>query len=446
MDSELTAHAVHAETKERAVDGNGEGLVLLIGSGWRPYREYLLKGLAGRSSLWLIDAQPPTWQHPYIIGSTVIGPLDDEGVVADRQGLIDTALALAANHKVVGVLTYDELLVTATAHVAEHLGVRGLSVAGAENCRDKARSRASLTAAGLRQPGYALVHDLAEAVEAAGRIGFPVVAKPRGMGMSVGVMEAAGPEDLKAAFEVAERARRSGPPVYGDGVLIEELVVGPEISVDGAVSGGEYQPFCVARKQLGDPPYFEEVGHVVDAADPLLADPALLTLLAEAHQALGVLDGLTHTEVRLTNTGPVIIEVNARLGGDLIPYLGKLATGIDPGRVAAEVATGAPPSVRATRGACAGIRFLYPSRDCRVLEVSVPDAAAVPGLLEARAMVRPGAVLRLPPKAHLGRHAYVLAAGPTRADCEMALDAAVGLVGLRYEPLDQSEPFDGRPW
>ena len=37
---------------------------------------------------------------------------------------------------------------------------------------------------------------------------------------------------------------------------------------------------------------------------------------------------MTHTELRFTDRGPAIIEVNVRLGGDLIPYLGKLATGL----------------------------------------------------------------------------------------------------------------------
>lgn len=427
-------------------NGNGDGVVLLIGSGWRPYREYLLQGLARQSALWLIDGQPSTWQDPYITGSSVVGNLDWVGAVSDREGLIGAALRVAENQKVAGVLTYDEMFVTVAADIAERLGVRGLTVAGAENCRDKARTRAALTAAGLPQPRYALVHGIEEAVEASARIGYPVVLKPRGMGASVGVVRVERPDDLAGAFAVVERARRAGPPAYEDGVLIEELIDGPEISVDGAVSGGEYRPFCLARKELGDPPYFEEVGHVVDAADPLLADPALLALLADAHRTLGVLDGVTHTEVRLRAGGPVVIEVNGRLGGGMIPYLGKLATGVDPGQVAAEVATGAPPSVEATSRGCAGIRFLYPPLDCRVLGVSVPDPAVVPGLLEARAIVQPGTELRLPPNAHLGRHSYVLAAAPTRARCERALAVAAALVDLRYEPLDQAEPFDGRPW
>jgi D-alanine-D-alanine ligase-like ATP-grasp enzyme len=426
--------------------GNDDGLVLLIGSGWRPYREYLLQGFTRHLPLWLIDERPASWQLPYLVGSSVVGLLDRQRVVADQQGLIDAALQVAQDHKVAGVLTYEELLVTATAEIAQHLGLRGLSVSGAQNCRDKSRSRAVLTQAGIAQPQYALVHGLDEAIEAAARIGYPVVVKPRGMGASVGVAQADSPDSLRAAFGVAERARRAGPPVYEDGVLIEELVDGAEISIDGAVFGGEYRPFCLARKQLGAPPYFEEVGHLVDAADPLAADPALRALLAEAHRVLGVHDGVTHTEVRLTSRGPVIIEVNARLGGDMIPYLGKLATGIDPGLLAAQIAAGAPPSLEATTRQCAGIRFLYPPQDCRVLEVSVPDPATVDGLLEARAIVPPGTELRLPPSTHLCRHAYVLALAPTRAECEAALDRAAALVQLRYEPLDQAEPFQGRPW
>jgi biotin carboxylase len=434
------------EPKERAMNRADEGVVLLIGSGWRPYREYLLQGFARHSPLWLIDERPATWQLPYIVGSSVVGLLDEQRVVADRQGLVEAALQVAQDCKVTGVLTYEELLVTATAYVAERLGVRGLTVAGAENCRDKSRSRATLAQAGIAQPGYALVRDLAEALEAADRIGYPVVSKPRGMGASVGVVQADDPDGLRAAFEVAERARRAGPPAYEDGVLIEELLVGPEISIDGAIFGGEYRPFCVARKHLGVPPYFEEVGHLVDAADPLASDPELRALLSHAHRALGVHDGVTHTEVRLTERGPVIIEVNARLGGDLIPYLGKLATGVDPGLVAAQVAAGVVPDLEATSQQCAGIRFLYPPQDCRVLEVRVPEPASVPGLLEARAIVQPGAELRLPPSTHLCRHAYVLAVAPGPAECEAALDQAAALVGLRYEPLDQAQPYTGRPW
>lgn len=426
--------------------GTGDGVVLLIGSGMQPYREYLLQGLARQSALWLIGEEPVTWQAPYIVGYSAVGALDTGRPVFDQHGFVEAARAVAAERKVAGVVTYDELLVTSAARVAESIGVRGLTVAGAENCRDKARTRAALTAAGLPQPRYALVHDLASASTAAEEIGYPVVAKPRGMGASVGVVRAEWAEDLAGAFAITERARRLGPPVYEDGVLIEELVDGPEISVDGAVSGGEYRPFCLARKQLGAPPCFEEVGHVVDAADPLLSDPELRAVLEDAHHALGVLDGITHTEVRLTSRGPVIIEVNARLGGDLIPYLGKLATGVDPGQVAAQAATGEAPSVEPAASRCAAVRFLYPPEDCRVVSVTLPDPSLVPGLLDAHVIAQPGDIVRLPPNAHLGRYAYFVAVADTPDACKAALDEATALTGMEYEPLGREAAFGGRPW
>src|SRR3954469_21513184 len=194
-----------------------EGMLLLIGSGWHPYREYVLQGLASQSALWLIDSQPAGWQLPYLVGSSVVGLLDAEREIVDRPGLLAAAQQVAAEHKVTGVVTYDELLVTATAGIAEQLGMRGLTVAGAENCRDKSRTRAALTLAGLPQPRFASVYDLAEALEQADWIGYPVVSKPRGMGASVGVVRSDLPADLHAAFEVAERARRTGPPAYEQG-------------------------------------------------------------------------------------------------------------------------------------------------------------------------------------------------------------------------------------
>jgi hypothetical protein len=66
-------------------------------------------------------------------------------------------------------------------------------------------------------------------------------------------------------------------------VLVEEFADGYEISIDSAIIGGQVTPFCLARKELGYPPYAEEVGHFVDAGDPLLMDTELMKVLADAH-------------------------------------------------------------------------------------------------------------------------------------------------------------------
>jgi len=199
------------------------------------------------------------------------------------------------------------------------------------------------------------------------------------------------------------------------------------------VHKGEYLPLFVARKHSSDHPYFEEVGHIVDAADPLLADRELMGTLARAHQALGVEDGITHSEVRLTEDGPLIIEVNGRLGGDLIPFLGRIATGIEPGEVLFDVATGQRPDTAPSRRSVAGIRFGYPERDCLLRSVALPTEA--PGLVTAAPMAEPGTALRLPPGGYLARHSFVVCEADDNRTCQDRLVAAVALVELDAEPL-----------
>ena len=418
---------------------NGDGVVLLISSGRRAYREYLIRGLAERAPVWLIDEEPIGWQAEYLAGGSVVGMLDAARAVPDEPALVDAAAEVGKQRHVAGVCSYDEGMVIATAVVAERLGLPGLTLAGAEHCRDKHLTRTALTAAGLRQPRFALVKTPGQAADAAERIGFPVVLKPRGMGASAGVVRVSSPAEMADAFQISARASHAGPPDFEQGLLVEEMIDGPEISVDGAVTGGDYQPFCLARKHLGPPPCFEEVGHIVDGRDPLGEDPGLLLMLARAHQALGLADGITHTEIRMSADGPVIIEVNGRLGGDLIPYLGKLATGVDPGQVAADVARGVPPSLVPAQRQVAGVRFLYPPHDCRIGGMSLPSPDLVPGLFSAVPLAATGAAVYLPPRAHLGRYAALIALTSDVASCQAALDQAAALASVTAEPLSPSE-------
>ena len=78
-----------------------------------------------------------------------------------------------------------------------------------------------------------------------------MVLKPRGMGASAGVIKVGQASEMAEAFTVAARASDACPPAFEEGLLVEELVEGPEISVDGVVAAGEYRPFCLPASALG---------------------------------------------------------------------------------------------------------------------------------------------------------------------------------------------------
>ena len=71
-----------------------------------------------------------------------------------------------------------------------------------------------------------------------------------------------------------------------------------------------------------------------------------------------------------------------------------------------------------------GIRFCYPAVSGRVVSVDVPAPDDVTGLVEACAMVGPGADLKLPPDGYLARYAYLIGTAGTPTACAAVLDEA----------------------
>jgi predicted ATP-grasp superfamily ATP-dependent carboligase len=277
------------------------------------------------------------------------------------------------------------------------------------------------------------VGELDAALAAAERIGYPVVLKPRAASASFGVVLADGPEQLAASFHFPHGTTVPHMPRYDLEVLVEQYLPDPEFSVDAVVYQGRVVPLFLARKEIGFPPYFEETGHYVSHEDPLLRDPALVAALETTHAALGFTDGWTHVEFKLTDDGPKLIEVNGRLGGDLIPYVGMLASGIDPGLAAAAAACGEEPVVTANRRLFGGVRFFYVDHDDTVIGSVDFDAGELPpGIDLAVPLVQPGDVVSRPPRGIVfGRVAFATAVAESQGACRRALDGAQAALRLR---------------
>ena len=395
-------------------------LLLVVSTGARQYREYLLASIGQHYRVHLLMTSEPTWERRHIAGWSVLAS------TLDAEEMSAAARRLATSQLVSGVLCWDEARILPAAQVAEALGLPGGDPAMILRCRDKHLTRQALGAARVPQPQSVLTASLEDALAAAQSIGYPVVLKPRALAASLGVVRVDNPEQLAEQFSFAQDTTVPEAPRYQAGVLVEEFAGGPEISVDCAVHAGKVFPLFVARKVVGYPPYFEEVGHSVDGADPLLADPAIVAILEGAHAALGFTDGMTHVEIKVTGSGPKVIEVNGRLGGDLIPYLGLRATGIDPGLAAAAVACGRAPVVRPDRRLVGGVRFFYADQEDTVISSVRFAAGGLPAAVDrAVVLAAPGDTVSPPPKGTLwGRIAFATALAESLPECRGALDAA----------------------
>jgi biotin carboxylase len=332
------------------------------------------------------------------------------------------------------VLTFSTFYVTTVAAVARRLGLPALDPEAARTCHHKQRTRQCFARAGVPTPAFWLVASAAEAQAAAAEVSYPCVIKPVAESGSAGVLRVDTPAALLAHHRdlAARTVNERGQRVFGE-VLIEGLLEGPEYSVETLTAGGTTHVVGVTEKRLSAPPYFVELGHEFPAAlgdaDRDAIEHAVRTGLA----TVGVDFGPAHTELRLTARGPVIIEINPRLAGGMIPELVRWATGLDLLGAILALARGAPPALDVTRHDVAGIRFVTAPRAGALREVrGLAAARDLPSVREVRIDKPAGAQVR-PATCATDRLGHVIAAGPDRAAVRHDLDAALARVVVEVD-------------
>lgn len=403
--------------------------VLLTTLGDFRYRGFCLQQVAAAYDVVVVDSVLPTLEHQPYISDFEVADIHDE------QSLLAAGRALAERHTLAGVMTWTEWTLVPTAMLAERLGLPSNTPEVALACRDKATSRTAFARAGVPSAASMKAATLLEAAMATDAVGgFPVVIKPAAYAASVGVIHVDRGEDLPGAFDFATagaaQARES------TAVLVEEYLDGPEVSVETVTFAGATIPVAVTRKSLGSLPYFEETGHLVAAGDPLLAEAGPVAVAAV--RALGVEYGVCHTELRLTSRGPRVVEVNARLGGDMIGRLVELATGIQLARAAADIACGRAPDLTATRHQAAAVRIRYPETSGTVTarRLTRGFAAGTPWLDRATWLCQEGDRLVLPPEgsSFTARAGLMVVTAPTAALAAKRAERAFGHMSVDVAP------------
>jgi biotin carboxylase len=355
----------------------------------------------------------------------------------DDAAVLRVAERVRRETDLLAVIPGWEYCVDIAAKTATHLGLPHLSDATATAARNKFACRERLRAAGLAVPRYALMHSPADLDSAAQAVGFPAVFKPTGGGGSLLVQRVASIAELRDVFAAFSAGMLDVGHFVGAPFLLEEFLEGPEFSIEGYVDRGEPHVVAVTEKRLGEAPCFVEMGHVVEAALSTEEREAVVSYVALVARAIGLHIGAFHAEARLTTRGPVLIEINCRLGGDRIIRLVELAKGIS--LPAAMVRSYCGLDVRQEHIALdhghgvAGIRFLTMGRSDIIASIDGVEAVrALPGCDEVELYYRPGD--KVPPLTDFrGRVGHVIFTADTRPALDERLRKAEQL--LRFAPI-----------
>ncbi|MGW7578924.1 ATP-grasp domain-containing protein [Streptomyces sp. NPDC054765] len=315
----------------------------------------------------------------------------------DTEALLPEVERLHAVLGFDGVITSCDYYLPTVARIAGRLGLPGPGPEAVEIACRKDATRRVLADAGVPGPRFAVHEEWTDLAGAAREIGYPLVAKPVDLCASMYVRRVDDEAQLADVYRtlvdvpVNARGQRRAPVV-----LLEELLEGPEVSVETVSCAGTVHVVGVTDKSIGGAPAFIETGHMFPAAlTPADAEAAEETAL-HALEALGLVDGVVaHTEIKLTADGPRVVEVNPRPAGNRITELIRHVTGIDLAAAFVEVALGRPPELRRTDTGLrsAAIGFLVPQAAGTLEALDGGELRDAPGVLEVQ-LAEPGKVVK----------------------------------------------------
>jgi carbamoyl-phosphate synthase large subunit len=163
---------------------------------------------------------------------------------------------------------------------------------------------------------------------------FPLIIKPVDSFSSRGVYKVNDIKELKDRFDITKTFSSDAT------VVVEEFISGNMISVEGFVFHDKINIIQFTERYKFTPaPMFVELGHIQPATISSEEKETVTKLISDVVAALQLNNCGFHAELKLTDKGPYIIEIGARLGGDFnASHLVPNSTGINIEKAIAAVA------------------------------------------------------------------------------------------------------------
>jgi biotin carboxylase len=349
---------------------------------------------------------------------------DDPEAAANR--LADLGMSVGLD----GVVAADDQGVMVAAHASDLLGLAGNPPDAAAATRDKLEMRRRLANAEVDQPRHVALAPGESAANAVRSLGGPVVVKPRDRSASQGVIRVDDPEE---ADLVAERIR--GIVGSDATLLVEELMPGAEIAIEGLVEEGDLTVLAVFDKpDTGTGPYFPETIFVTPSRLGGEALEEAERTASAAVRSLGLKSGPVHVELKVEGSRARIIEVAARSIGGLCSRsltFGLMGTSLETLILRNAMGMGRE---RLKREPSASGVLMIPTPEGGVL-ASVrgeSETRAIPGITGMDFTIRPGEEVVPPPEGerYLG---FVYARAGTPEEVESALRRAMSELQVQLE-------------
>lgn len=266
-------------------------------------------------------------------------------------------LKICQEKQIDGICTIaSDVAAPTVAYVAEQMGLVSNSYQSAITANNKYAMREAFSTAGVLCPLFKCVADSNEdTIESLRQnMTLPLIVKPADRSGSLGVAKINVWEDLRSAIDLALGCS------FKKQVMVEEYIDGREISVEFISYQGKHYPLQITDKVTTGAPHFVELEHHQPSTLSELKFEEIYNITGKALNALGITNGASHSEYKITKEGKVyVIEIGGRMGGDFIGSdLVQLSTGYDFVKGVIDVALGTFNEPKFTESNHSGVYFL----------------------------------------------------------------------------------------
>ncbi|MCM1140683.1 MAG: ATP-grasp domain-containing protein [Muribaculum sp.] len=286
---------------------------------------------------------------------------------------VDAIVAVAKNFRPNGIMTLaTDMPMRSVAKASEILGLKSISYDTAVKATDKYEMIQAFNENNVPTPWYFKIESKEKLCDLEKDLSFPCIMKPTDNAGSHGVVLANNFNELIAQYDYCVKNSRKG------NVIIEEYLEGDEVSVEVMVINGNVHILQITDKITTGSPHFVEMGHTEPSRKTKETQRQIKEVATKAVKAVGIDNGPSHVEMMVTNRGPVMIELGARMGGDNITtHLVPLSTGIDMTEATIKVAIGEIPDLIPKINKGSAIRYI---------QAPVGRIKAISGVEEAKSV------------------------------------------------------------
>lgn len=240
----------------------------------------------------------------------------------------DSIIKIAKQEKIDGIITLaSDMPIRSVAKVCEEMDLNGIDVETAFKTTDKFAMREALSLHNVPIPKYYIADDYKAYLDAVSKFDKECIVKPTDNSGSRGIFvitDISNSEMINTAYEYSKKYSRSGR------VLVEEYMHGDEVSVESFTINEETSVIQITNKLTSGIPYFVEIGHSQPCKQSKETIDRIIDVTKKAIRALGINNSPSHTEIKITEAGPKIVEIGARLGGgNITTHLVPLSTGVN---------------------------------------------------------------------------------------------------------------------